>query len=611
MRPGVIGTTAALYHIGAAPLAGLGRQVDIPSADRVREVPTVDLLNIARLFFSTRRFEPADQLITLVLDREDEHREAALRLAITIRFDIGRDQDVLRHCDELIAMDPNNPEFYRVQMMVHRNHGRWDNFIPAAEKAVQLTPGTDWVLMIELADGYTHLGRSQPARLIVDQLKQHRPDLLERAPVMHARLLMQEGQNAEATEIIDDLLRNSPEDPEALLMKGKMLVAEEKFAAAVETFETLLAAAPAEEQAYYQLGQAHARLGNADQAREYLHKHRQLLDAKVRLYKLEQQAAAEPFNQDVRRELVESYKEIGLNELSDFWRALCQSGPGRGSGTMSRRLAIALLLLGIVIGAVLWLRQTTPQRLAKDRPRVSASDRLSANDHFRRGAALAEQGRLTAAYESLQSAVEAQPSESTYRLRLAMLLYVAGDYPQAHRHWSYLLQHGGLDLISFPLLGNRELRWGYEDRALDAGFIANPRDPLVLQALGHRAFQQKDFESSENRLRAALRIEPDLQESRVRLAQLLFEAGRSKELVEWLRTMDTATLDHPQIWMLRGHLCRQAADSVSRRALLRRSLSERPLRSCDQRKSQPGDVRRGPQTRSGVAGRAKRSVEEV
>ncbi len=325
--PEVLGITGALYHAAVTPLAMAERELDIPRPDAVMQVATEDLLLISRLLFNTQRFEPADQLIELALRRQDEFREEALRLAVTIRFDLGRDQDVLQHCDELIAMKPDEPEFYRVQMMVHRNHGRWDNFVPAAEKAVKLFPGTDWPLLVELADGYTHLGRSKDARRIVDLIQRNQPGLMQRAPIVHVRLLMQEGKMKRAEEILEHVLSKLPEDDEALLLKGKMLVAKGEFRKAIDNFETVVRVMPSEEQAYYQLGQAHARLGDQKIAESYLAKHRELLDAKVRLFKLEQQAAREPYNTEVRSELVAEYRGIGLDELADFWARSAVADP--------------------------------------------------------------------------------------------------------------------------------------------------------------------------------------------------------------------------------------------------------------------------------------------
>ena len=325
---GRVGATAMLYYIGAAPIVGADLSVaSIPPGSDVLTIETADLLLIAELLFHTDRLGPAEQLISVALDRH-ESRVATLQLAIEIRMELGSDAEVMQHTDEWAHLESNNPKPFRIQAAVHRNHGRWDNFIVAAEKAVELTPPTDWVLQVELVDGYTHLGRIDDARRELNRIREARPDLIKLAPVMHARLLLQEGDHELAEQIIDRCLVAYPEDTEVMSMKGKLRVAEGDYSQAISMFEKVQELDPADEQAYYQLGQAHARIGDKDQGRKYLDQHRRLLDAKIELYALEQKAAREPQNADVRRELAAAYSDIGLPQLADFWTRAARASGG-------------------------------------------------------------------------------------------------------------------------------------------------------------------------------------------------------------------------------------------------------------------------------------------
>lgn len=325
---GRVGATAMLYYIGAAPIVGADLSVaSIPPGSDVLTIETADLLLIAELLFHTDRLGPAEQLVGVVLDRH-ESRVATLQLAIKIRMELGSDAEVMQHTVEWAHLEPNNPKPFRIQAAVHRNHGRWDNFIVAAEKAVELTPPTDWVLQVELVDGYTHLGRIDDARRELNRIREARPDLIKIAPVMHARLLLQEGDHESAEQIIDRCLVAYPDDTEVMSMKGKLRVAQGDYSQAISMFEKVQELDPADEQAYYQLGQAHARIGDKDQGRKYLDQHRRLLDAKIELYALEQKAAREPQNSDVRRELAAAYSDIGLSQLADFWARAARASGG-------------------------------------------------------------------------------------------------------------------------------------------------------------------------------------------------------------------------------------------------------------------------------------------
>ena len=94
--------------------------------------------------------------------------------------------------------------------------------------------------------------------------------------------------------------------------------------------EKVLELDPADEQAYYQLGQAHARSGDKGQGRKLLEQHRLLLDAKIELFALEQKAAREPLNSEVRHKLATAYSDIGLPRLAEFWtRAARASGEAK------------------------------------------------------------------------------------------------------------------------------------------------------------------------------------------------------------------------------------------------------------------------------------------
>jgi len=325
-----IGAAASLYVISIAPVVSAdAADVAIPDESRVESIASVDLLNIARLFFSTRRFGPADQLVNLILTREDEHRVAGLRLAITIRFDLGRDDDVLAHCNELLTQVPGDAKAYRVIALVHRNHGRWESFVEAAQNALKNSESNDLELRVNLADGLVKLGRTAEARTEFDIVQRLRPDLAARAPVLHARLLLQEGNHEKADRILSSFLKRVPDDAEALVLKATLLLAEEEFDVAIRLLQSAIEIDPADEQAYYQLGQAYARNNQPDVARETLEKHRRLLDAKIRLHEMEELAAREPGNTTVRVELAHSYAEIGLTELADFWTRAALAADGR------------------------------------------------------------------------------------------------------------------------------------------------------------------------------------------------------------------------------------------------------------------------------------------
>lgn len=314
-----VGATAALFAIGVAPMARVTSDLAVPEADRVEEIPTSDLLLVTQALSDTGRIVPADQLLDLLLTRHDEHREEVLVLASAIRMNLGRDAEVIDYCDELIALNDAAASPYRMKATIHRLHGKWDHYVQALEGARRRSRQVEPSLQVELIEGYIRIGRFDDANHEFDDLKSKHPELIPRMPTIHAELLIKKGEFQEANQVLTDYLESDPSDTEALIIKGKLLVETGEFESAIEVLQKALKYDPSAQDAHFQIGQAYARLGQKDLANQHLAVHRKLLDSKVRMHKLEQQAANEPGNVAVRRELARIYAEIQLPELAAFW----------------------------------------------------------------------------------------------------------------------------------------------------------------------------------------------------------------------------------------------------------------------------------------------------
>lgn len=315
-----VGATAALFAVGVSPIASVGTDATVPAAKRVKDISTPDLLLITQALYRTGRLGPADQLLDLILERDDGSREQSLVLASAIRLDLGRDAEVLMYCDELIALGSAAASPYRMQAMVHRRHGKWDHYVQALERALARMAQDDPTLQIELIDGYIRIGRFAEAHRGFAQLQASHPELVSRAPTIHAQLLIHRGNSEKANQVLTDYLKSDPSDTEALVLKGKLLVDTQSFEEAIDVLKIALKHDPSAHDAHFQIGQAYARLNQTDLANRHLAQHRKLLDSKVRMYELEQQAAREPHNGAVRRELAAMYAEIQLPDLAAFWK---------------------------------------------------------------------------------------------------------------------------------------------------------------------------------------------------------------------------------------------------------------------------------------------------
>ncbi|MCA9122990.1 MAG: VCBS repeat-containing protein [Planctomycetaceae bacterium] len=199
----------------------------------------------------------------------------------------------------------------------------------------------------------------------------------------------------------------------------------------------------------------------------------------------------------------------------------------------------------------------TDYAIAQIEAAMGTQPNAASEDLFAVGRYCYDAGRLRQARWCLEEAVRTAPRVPKVRLQLATLIYISGQYSEALSHWLYLLRNGGLDLISLPLLGNRDLRWGYEDASLDRALNAGVRDSVLYVSLAHRALAQSDFEKCHSMLQAAVELSGENVAVQSLRGRLLYESGRREEFEAWLCRTAEVFDDDSDVWVLRGHYYRQ------------------------------------------------------
>jgi len=173
------------------------------------------------------------------------------------------------------------------------------------------------------------------------------------------------------------------------------------------------------------------------------------------------------------------------------------------------------------------------------------------------GSYLADQGRLSLAEWCLTRAIEFDPKDHDARLRLAKLYYISGEFRAAMDHWQRLLVDGGVDLISMPALGSPNLRWGYEDEAVERGLQADPNDRWALLARGGRALQEQDAEKGNEIAKRLLEQHPKWGPSTKFQLRMLASTGQFDQLANVIEAMPTSVGDDVEIWTIKGDWCRK------------------------------------------------------
>jgi tetratricopeptide (TPR) repeat protein len=299
---------------------------------------TEDLLTAIAAFRQTRKTAQADWLVGAALKRSPEtpDHSRVLRLAAAIRYELGQEEAVLAHCEELTKIDPADPEPWRLLAMVYEDGGYTEKLMQALLKVIELDRGDVSEARLKLIDSAIKVGDRDQARGQFARLREQAPQRLAEHPLTEANLLLLEGCPGEALSILERVLAEDPQDAEAIVLRSKLHLSANEVDEAIRLAEALLQLQPMHPEAHYVVGQAYARRGDRDRAQLHLQRHRQILDTRVRLHRLERIAGKDPGDVQTRLEIVKLYEQLSLPDLANFWRRAAASAQRgvRDSGAM-------------------------------------------------------------------------------------------------------------------------------------------------------------------------------------------------------------------------------------------------------------------------------------
>ena len=287
-------------------------------------VPTSDLLTTAFITQSRQQPAIADLVILEALDRkapsDAELRGDVLRLATMIHYELGRSEEVLAYCQELIEMAPADPGPYRVMAFVFEDRQDFNQLAETLRELIQrMSHPEDDPFQLQYIEALIVLGQAADARAEFDSLQKDSPQLLADAPLVRAKLLELEGRRDEALAVAKTVLSHQSDNVEALALVARVHSANDELADAVTQLQRILELTPSDEKVHYQLGKILARQGKLDEAQKHLNRHRELLDTKVELNRLERVAAQRPADVKVRKHIASLYRSLGWDAEARFW----------------------------------------------------------------------------------------------------------------------------------------------------------------------------------------------------------------------------------------------------------------------------------------------------
>lgn len=238
------------------------------------------LVRLIRLRQRQGKWPVVESLARQLLQHEPDHQEAWQALALSLEARISPPE----------AADA------------------WRGFLRQARDPERRKPALRSLLHL-----CTELGEREEARSLLDEFKAASgsnplpPDVRLREAV----LLRMEGQLEAASQAVEALLNEQPDDAAALELRGTLAMDRRDYERARQDFETLCDRQPRNKQAHYRLAQCLQQLGQTEDARRHFAENKRLTEISIRILDLQSTVRTGPAEIERLEQLALAYEEIG------------------------------------------------------------------------------------------------------------------------------------------------------------------------------------------------------------------------------------------------------------------------------------------------------------
>ncbi len=229
----------------------------------------IDLLsNLATTYLRMGNVDDAEGVYTRIIDLEPtvfSHREKLARFYQRLK----KPEKALALVREAVQLEPDNEDRWK-SLLKHSKPADRENVLL---EAIEALPHS-MALRFLLGQYYEQNQEMPKAREIYEALasEEEASDEGLKAEVKLARLDLADQKQELANSRLEHVLKESPRQPDALVLKGQMALAEKEGAKAVQAFRTVLKDDPTQSAVQAMLGQGHLLSGEFDLAQESFEK---------------------------------------------------------------------------------------------------------------------------------------------------------------------------------------------------------------------------------------------------------------------------------------------------------------------------------------------------
>jgi tetratricopeptide (TPR) repeat protein len=180
---------------------------------------------------------------------------------------------------------------------------------------------------------------------------------------------------------------------------------------------------------------------------------------------------------------------------------------------------------------------------------AAAQDETAAREKFNEGIAAAKEGKVDAAIEAYQAAINADSGFADPYLNLGVIYFDREDFENASAMFARFTElnpgsYDGFRSLGYTCIETKDIRTGAA--AFEAGLKLKPKDPDLLEGYAELYFEAGKWKEAIERFNAYLPENPTDKRALNDLAKAYHEAGRTQDAIA---TYEKALKVDPNYWM--------------------------------------------------------------
>lgn len=277
------------------------------------DLPAEKLCDLGRVAMSRREMLLAEKAFSLVSE-DSELYVQVLRSLVQIHLEMGKDDQTLRECRQLVELDPQDSTAWQVLGTISMNRKElseaetaFQNCLKYSADALQSEQAREDLIQVLIDQGNT--GEAQKE---LSTLSKVSGSLSPRAIIEQAYVLRLEGLPQDAIPLLDPLIeRNDDIQVRALFLRGLLYADVGQDQKAADDLTLVTKRQPWHKESHHKLSVLCTRLGNKSLADNHRRKAEELTAFALELLEATTQLTKAPSNMELRTRVAFLYNQLG------------------------------------------------------------------------------------------------------------------------------------------------------------------------------------------------------------------------------------------------------------------------------------------------------------